>query len=69
MAFAAELMGIAPPPEIDFVAADMSEMARSFYQTSNRISSARMKRDLKVQLAYPTYRDGLTALWAAGEGR
>jgi len=69
VAFAAELMGIAPPPEIDFVAADMSEMARSFYQTSNRISSARMKRDLKVQLAYPTYRDGLTALWAAGEGR
>jgi nucleoside-diphosphate-sugar epimerase len=66
--FAASLMGIAPPPEIDFASADLSAMARSFYATNNRISNARMKRELKVELAYPTYRDGLKALWAAGEG-
>lgn len=67
--FAAALMGIAPPPEVDFAAADMSDMARSFYQTNNRISNARLKRELNVTLAYPTYRDGLKALWATGEGR
>ncbi|MGN6308688.1 MAG: SDR family oxidoreductase [Xanthobacteraceae bacterium] len=66
--FAASLMGIAPPPEIDFAEADLSNMARSFYATNNRISNTRLKRDLNVDLAYPTYRDGLKALWAAGEG-
>jgi hypothetical protein len=66
--YAAGLMGIAAPPEIDFADADLSDMARSFYATNNRIFNARMKRDLKVDLAYPTYRDGLKALWARGEG-
>jgi nucleoside-diphosphate-sugar epimerase len=65
--FAASLMGISPPPEIDFASAEMSAMARSFYATNNRISNARMKRNLNIDLAYPTYRDGLKALWAAGE--
>jgi len=66
--FAASLMGIAPPPEIDFANAGLSDMARSFYATNNRIANARLKRDLNVDLAYPTYRDGLKALWTAGEG-
>jgi nucleoside-diphosphate-sugar epimerase len=67
--FAAELMGIAPPPEQDFADAEISEMARSFYASSNRVSNARLKRDLGVALMFPTYRDGLTALWQAGEGK
>jgi nucleoside-diphosphate-sugar epimerase len=67
--FAAGLMGIAPPPEQDFADAEMSEMARSFYASSNRVSNARLKRDLGIALMYPTYRDGLAALWQAGEGR
>ncbi len=66
--FAASLMGIAPPPEIDFTSANLSDMARSFYATNNRISNARLKRELNAALAYPTYREGLKALWAAGEG-
>jgi hypothetical protein len=61
--FAASLMGIAPPPEQDFASAEMSAMARSFYASNNRISNARLKRDLGVELAFPTYREGLTALW------
>jgi nucleoside-diphosphate-sugar epimerase len=69
VSFAAELMGIAPPPEQDFAEAEMSEMARSFYASSNRVSNARLKRELGVALAFPTYRDGLTALWQAGEGK
>jgi nucleoside-diphosphate-sugar epimerase len=69
IAYAASLMGITPPPELAFDDADMSPMARSFYATNNRISNIRLQQELGVQLAYPTYRDGLTALWRDGEGR
>jgi hypothetical protein len=45
----------------------MSLMARSFYASNNRISNARLKRELGVKLAFPTYREGLTALWQRRE--
>jgi hypothetical protein len=35
---------------------------RGFYATNNNISNARLKRDLGVELAYPTYREGLEQL-------
>jgi nucleoside-diphosphate-sugar epimerase len=69
IACAATLMGIPTPPDVPFDTAEMSPMARSFYATNNRVSNAALKRDLGVTLAYPTYRDGLTALWQAAEGR
>ncbi|WP_158671177.1 SDR family oxidoreductase [Bradyrhizobium guangdongense] len=69
IAYAAKLMGVAPPPEEAFATAEMSAMARSFYASSARVSNARLKRELGVTLAYPTYRHGLDALWRAGEGR
>jgi nucleoside-diphosphate-sugar epimerase len=69
IAYAADLMGIAPPPEQAFETADLSPMARSFYTSNRRVRNIRMKQQLGVTLAYPTYRAGLDALWAAGEGR
>lgn len=69
IAYAAQLMGIAPPPEEAFETAEMSAMARSFYASSARVSNARLKRELGVTLAYPTYRHGLDALWRDGDGR
>ena len=65
IAHGAELIGIKPPPEEDFATADMTPMARSFYATSNRVRNDRLKTELGVTLAYPTYRDGLRALFAA----
>jgi nucleoside-diphosphate-sugar epimerase len=67
--YAAQLMGIAPPPEEAFATAEMSAMARSFYAGSARVSNAAIKRELGMSFAYPTYRHGLDALWRAGEGR
>lgn len=67
--YAAKLMGVAPPPEENFATAEMSAMARSFYASSARVSNAKLKRELGVTLACPTYRHGLDALWRAGEGR
>lgn len=64
VAYAASLLGAAPPPELDFETAELSAMARSFYSESKRVSNARMKRELGLTLAYPTYREGLAAILA-----
>jgi nucleoside-diphosphate-sugar epimerase len=71
IAFAAELLGIAPPPEIPFeqARATLSAMAQSFYADNRRVRNGKLKTALGVRLAYPTYREGLRALLAAGEGR
>lgn len=65
IAFAADLLGAPPPPEVAFDEADLSPMARSFYAESKRVSNARIKSELGVQLLYPDYRAGLRAIHAA----
>lgn len=62
IAFAAGLLGVAPPPETPFETAQLSPMARSFYADNRRVSNARIKDELGVSLGYPTYREGLRAL-------
>ena len=66
--FAASLCGIEPPPEISLDDAGLTEMGRSFYAESKRVRNDLLRGELGVTLAYPTYREGLTALRAAGEG-
>jgi nucleoside-diphosphate-sugar epimerase len=62
VAYAAKLLGVQAPPEVAFDEADLTPMARSFYERSRRISNTRIKSELGVQLTYPTYREGLAAL-------
>ncbi len=62
IAFAADLLGVPPPPEEDFATAELSPMARSFYADSRRVANRLIKHELGVTLAYPTYREGLRAL-------
>jgi nucleoside-diphosphate-sugar epimerase len=62
--YAAELLGVEPPPLVDWDEADLSPMARSFYMENRRVRNARMKNVLGVKLRYPTYREGLRALLA-----
>ncbi|MGD9740875.1 MAG: SDR family oxidoreductase [Bauldia sp.] len=69
VAFAAALMGVDPPPVQDFATAELTPMARSFYGENKRVRNLRMKEVLGVRLAYPTYREGLAALYARGEGQ
>ncbi len=59
---AAELMGVAPPPEVPFEAAEMTPLARSFYADNKRISNAAIKAALGIDLLYPNYREGLSAI-------
>lgn len=65
--FAAELTGLEPPPEIPFEQAQLSPMAASFYGESKRVSNALVKREFGYAFRYPTYREALRALAAAGE--
>jgi nucleoside-diphosphate-sugar epimerase len=62
VAEAARLLGRDPPPLVPFAEAELSPMARSFWDDNRRVSNARIKRELGVRLAYPTYREGLAAL-------
>ena len=66
---AARLLGVPPPPAIPFESAVLSPMARSFYAGNRRVGNTRIKRELGLDLLYPSVRDGLRALYAAGEGR
>ncbi len=59
IAYAAKMLGIAPPPEIPFEDADMTPMGRSFYGENKRVSNDRIKTELGVELSYPTYREGI----------
>ncbi|HWD12197.1 sugar nucleotide-binding protein [Pseudochrobactrum sp. sp1633] len=66
--FAAELLNIAPPPAIDYETAELSPMARSFYQECKRASNAALKAT-GYQLRFSNYRIGLQNLLQQGEGR
>jgi dTDP-4-dehydrorhamnose reductase len=61
--YAAHMMGIEPPAETPFEAAEMTPMARSFYSDNKRVSSKRVLEALGTDLLYPTYREGLDAIW------
>ena len=68
VAYAAELMGIAPPPEIPFETAQLSPMARSFYGENKRVSNALIK-EAGYSLAFPDYRSAFDRMWADGDWR
>ena len=68
VAFAAELLGVAPPDEEDFATARLTPMAASFYDDNRRVDVDKLRRALGYRWLYPTYREGLRALAAAGEG-
>ena len=67
IAFACRLLGVPPPPPVAFEEAKkgMSAMALSFWRDNRRVDNGRLKRDLGVSLACPTYREGLAAILAA----
>ncbi|WP_205648793.1 SDR family oxidoreductase [Acuticoccus kandeliae] len=69
VAYAASLMGVEPPPAVAFDEASLTPMQRSFYGEVKRVSNARIISELGVRLLYPTYREGLSALWESGRWR
>jgi len=66
VAYAARLLGLPVPPEIPLAEAGLGPQALRFYAESKRVSNARAKAELGWRPAYPTYREGLQAILAAG---
>jgi nucleoside-diphosphate-sugar epimerase len=66
VAYAAELLGLPAPPEVPLAEARLPPAARRFYAESKRVSNARAKAELGWRPAYPSYREGLAAVLAAG---
>lgn len=62
VAFAAQLLGMEPPPELPFDATTLTPMAASFYSENKRVSNRRLTAELDYSLRYPTYREALKAL-------
>jgi nucleoside-diphosphate-sugar epimerase len=62
--YAARLLNVEPPEEIAIEDAEMTPMAASFYAESKRVSNRRIKEQLGVALAYPSYHQGLAAVLA-----
>jgi len=67
VAEAARLLGLEPPPLIQYAAAaaQMSEMARSFWAENRKVSSAATQAMLGYRWRYPDYRSGLAAILKA----
>ena len=64
---AAILLGLPLPPAVAFADAEMTPLARSFYNESKRVRNDKIKANLGVTLIYPNYRSGLAALLAADQ--
>lgn len=64
VAYAAELIGVEPPPLVPFEKAELSDMARSFYQSSRKVKNYKIKNELGVELKYKDYKDGYRSLVA-----
>ncbi len=64
MRYAAGLLGIDPPQSVPFETADLSPMARSFYNSCKQIRSKVIGPELGLELIYPGYKRGLEAIYA-----
>jgi len=63
LAHAAVLAGLAVPPAEPFETAAMTPMQKSFYRDNKRVSNRAIKAALGIELLYPSYREGLAAVF------
>ena len=68
IAFAAGLMGVAPPPEVRFEDAALSPMALSFWGENKRVSNAKI-RGTGFDFGYPDHEMALTRMWREDDWR
>ncbi|PLK23849.1 NAD(P)-dependent oxidoreductase [Porphyrobacter sp. TH134] len=60
---ACRLLGLEPPPLETLEEANLSDMARGFYAENRRVANGKAKRVLGWSPRYPTYVEGLAALF------
>ncbi len=64
--YACDLLGMKRVHVVALKNANLSPMAQSFYTDNRRVKNTRIKRELGVVLKYPTYIEGLNAIFDAG---
>ena len=60
--YAASLLQRPPLTRVAYEMATLSPMAQEFYSHNKRVSNAKVKKELNIQLTYPTYKEGLVHL-------
>ena len=68
IAYAAKILNVNEPPTIRFEDANLSEMAKSFYEENKRVSNQLIKTELGIKLMYPDFKAGLKNLLKEIEG-
>lgn len=61
--YAAELLGVQPPPIVPYGEAILSVIQREFYATNRRVRNSKIKERLAYNLLYPSYKEGLKAIF------
>ena len=61
ISYACSLMGIQTPSPMLFKSLNEGEM-KSFYKDSKKVSNAKIKKNLKVKLYFPTYKEGFKSI-------
>ena len=56
-------MNVEPLPQIDFSEADLTDMAKSFYSESKRVSNKKLIKILNYSLKHSTYLSGLQSIF------
>lgn len=62
-AYAASLLNQSPLPLIPFEETSLSPREQEFYLSNRRVSNLKIKKELKIVLHYPSFREGLTQIW------
>jgi nucleoside-diphosphate-sugar epimerase len=61
ISYVCSLMGIQTPPPVSFQKLNEGEM-KNFYKDSKKVSNKKIKKDLKVKLYFPTYKEGFKSI-------
>ena len=65
--FAASLLKRKCPDTVSLESEVVSEMARSFYQEEKKVSNKKLKNELGYQFAYPSFKEGLLAIYKSSK--
>lgn len=60
--YGASLLQLPPLKEVPYEMATLSPMAKEFYAHNKRVSNVKIKKELNIELIYPTYKEGLMDL-------
>ena len=62
--YAAKLLGTTLPPALPYAQAELSAMQKEFYADNRRVRNNKVKQALAYNLLYPSYKEGLTAIFS-----